>query len=65
MNVNVDVKEFGIWGNPDFAFSFTNPEGIFGSEGSFYSVNNDYGYGLSFKFFKPSLELVEMPLEVP
>jgi len=62
---NSTGNQFGIWGNPDFAFSFTNPAGIFGSEGSFYSVNNDYGYGLSVEFFKPGLELIEVPLEVP
>jgi hypothetical protein len=62
---NSTANEFGVWGNPDFAFSFTNPGGIFGSEGSVYSVNNEYGYGLSVEFFQPGIELVEPLLEVP
>ena len=59
------ANDYGVWGAPEFLYSFTNDYGPIGSPDFLHSVSNEYGLGLSTRITEPSIELIEMPLEVP
>lgn len=59
------ANDYGVWGAPEFLYSFTNDYGPNGSPDFLRSVSNEYGLGLSARIVEPSLELIEVPLEVP
>ena len=58
-------NDYGPWGAPEFINSFTNDYGPIGSPEFITGISNDYGLGLTISPFKPLLELIQVPLEVP
>lgn len=58
-------NDFGLYGAPESLSSLSNSFGLLGSRDSLTGAANEYGLGVSVKVVEPTLEFIEVPLEVP